>query len=60
MENHHEILHRRRAHSRLNYSLQLAAESHLERDTLIAELGCIRRDVPPEVMAATACPAVAD
>ena len=23
----------------------------------MAELGCIRRDVPPEVMAATACPA---
>eukprot|EP00966_Prymnesium_polylepis_P058985 1367384-Prymnesium_polylepis.1 len=26
MENHHEILHRRRTHPRLYYSLQLAAE----------------------------------
>jgi hypothetical protein len=32
----------------------------LEYDTLRTELACIRRDVPPECMAATVCPAVAD
>jgi hypothetical protein len=34
--------------------LQGSPAFHLEHQTLMAELGCIRRDVPPEVMAATA------
>eukprot|EP00966_Prymnesium_polylepis_P255135 5894499-Prymnesium_polylepis.1 len=40
--------------------LQGSPVFHLERDTLMAELACIRRDVPTEVMAATTCPEVAD
>ena len=39
--------------------LQGSPAFYLERDTLRAELACIRRDVPPAVMAATTCPAVA-
>jgi hypothetical protein len=40
--------------------LQGSPAFHLERDTLMAELACIRRDVPTEVIAATACPEIAD